>query len=186
MSPFQRAALILLAGLSLLLLAASSRAASAHPVQALASRVLPGVTVACKPLDDVTGQTYQTTDANGRSYFERYIELSRPTCSALAKLAAHQVTNRRASANALETLLHEAHHITLNTGNEGRAECAALLSMRFWLNRLGYHAAAATRLLRLAWEEHEKLPSNYLGSCRAPWSFAVLVGITEPVRPVAR
>lgn len=147
-----------------LALSLAGTAQAATTVRSVTARIVPGVTVYCLPLD-VQGSTYESDGA-----FEARIDLSRPTCSALLRLATHTIVNRAASANALETLLHEAHHITMSSINESVVECAALHSLRFWLGRLGYHATAAARLIRLAWLAHWEMPSDYQqGECRSPF-----------------
>lgn len=150
--------------------AAKAWATSAHPVQDVVTRVAPpGTTVDCvRMTNGDMGRTFEFGDGS----FQPYIELSSDTCGALVKLVEHRMTSRWASANALETLLHEAHHLSLVSSDEGRVECAALAAMPFWLNRLGYHGRAATRLLRMAWSVHLGLSNEYQGTCVDPYEHA--------------
>lgn len=153
-----------------ILRATDSQAASQHPVQEVAAMIAPGALVTCEPLPGFYGDSWRD-DAGV------HIRLSRPSCSGLNRLVAHTIRDWSNSANALETLIHERDHwpagIPDGEHDEGVVDCRALGSMRFWLHRLGYHAAAATRLLRLAWIVHDQLPSQYLGACVSPFDAAV-------------
>lgn len=153
--------LALIASIAWLLFAVASHAAVTHPVRDLAARVVPrGTTVRCIAMHNGDeGRTYEREDGT----FLPLLDLSRETCAGLARLSAHRIRSWDASANSLETLLHEAHHLSLRSSDESRVECAALASLPYWLKRLGYTGTRLARLDRLAWVEHYKLPAQYQG-----------------------
>lgn len=167
---------LLAVGVILLTVTPTARAGTV--VATLAAKVAPGVEVHCTELPAGTqGQSYEYEDGT----FEPLIELSLDTCRGITRLVEHRSIDAEDSANSLETLLHEASHVSLPTGNEGVAECEALRRLPAWLDRLGYHAWRRHLLISLAWQAHLGLPARYQGDCRPPWSVAVVITGIEPV-----
>ena len=67
---------------------------------------------------------------------------------------------------AVLTLAHEFIHVSLQTRDEGVADCWGLYLSRWWMVRLmGKTPAFAQRAYEAAWEEHETKASQYQGWC---------------------
>lgn len=162
----QPAFVALVASVAWLLFAAGSHAAVSQPAATLATQVAPrGTTIACIRMSNGDeGRTYENQDGS----FLPNLDLSLDTCKQLDRLAQHRLVSLGAEANALETLLHEAHHLSLASGDESRVECAALAALPFWLARLGYTGTLRSRLVRAAWRDHYQLGAQYQGCSRSP------------------
>jgi hypothetical protein len=167
--------------LSLVALLALPGVAHAGTVVADTTRLIaPGISVACvapaqmsDPSDE--GETYQVSDATGTT-FQPLIVLSLDTCAGVTRMREHRNVYAVDGAVSLATLLHEAEHLKLNSGNEALVECTAMHKLRFWLTRFGYRGKLRASMLRGAWLVHDNMAIQYTAGCASP---------TTP-KPIAR
>lgn len=109
----------------------------------------------------VDGGMQTDTDTVYEQRFQPDIYLSRGTCVGISALKSHRIYSRYLEANALETLIHEANHIRLNSSNESMVECKSMLKFRFWVKLFGYNDAMNRSLISKAWIGHWRLGPNY-------------------------
>lgn len=144
------------------------RASAATPTLSEIASGMAGetVTVHCVNLRgrNEYGFTNEIID-NGKVSFEPDEFLSIGTCVGVQRLYEHRIYSLKFQSNALETMLHESYHIRLNSGNEGKVECTAMKNLWPYIVALGFSHAIDKRMLAVAWQEHWKLPPNYLVGC---------------------
>lgn len=148
--------------LIILIMGMAVQSASAANISDLASKMAgKPITVHCVYSKEDYGYTERVIQEDHSSYFTPNIYLNKGTCVGLTGLLENRIYDSHLQANALETLIHEANHIRLDSDNESWVECTAMLKLRFWINYLGY-GSVAKRMMAEAWAIHWTLPSNYL------------------------
>jgi hypothetical protein len=107
--------------------------------------------------------TYGAVNANWHSLPMPVIHIAKSLCNNISAFEQHRNSNLFAhhAAQAMYAVDHEAHHISLDSGNEARVSCAGLQTVTTLAKAFGANATQRSIIFKDTVNVYDHQPANY-------------------------